>query len=90
MSMLRYRAEMAWRVSVPEDVEADVVRRWMILRKLGRVGILHAECGRYWVSMSEYDPHGSRWPVSVAELKSMVEAAELAGDAVKKPVMRAG
>lgn len=62
------------------EMEADVVRRAMVLRKAGRIGILWAENGRFFISTSEFDPWGTRWPVSLAELLAKVEAAE------RKPV----
>ena len=65
-------------------VEADVVRRAMALRKQKRIGVVWAERGKYYVSESEYDPWGTRWPVSIAQLLEMVEAVE------RKPVESEG
>jgi hypothetical protein len=63
-----------------EEAAADLLRRAMALRKERRIGILWAEQGRFFISESELDPWGTRCPVSVTELKVIVEAAE------KKPV----
>jgi hypothetical protein len=66
------------------DLEADIVRRALAMRKLRRIGVLWAESGRFYVSESELDPWGTRMPVSLGQLKAMVEAAELVD--ARKPV----
>jgi len=57
--------------------EVDIIHRAIALRKLHKLGILHAEFGHYWIcAENESDPHVSRVRVSLGVLKLMVEAAE--------------
>lgn len=72
---IRQRIEQS-RTRVVDD-EADLVRRAMILRKAKRIGILWAEQGKYFVSESEFDPWGTRIPLSLDRLRAMVGAAEI-------------
>jgi hypothetical protein len=54
----------------------ELVRRAVALRKAGKIGTLWAEADRFWISESEWDPHGSRVRVSVRRLKEIVEGLE--------------
>jgi hypothetical protein len=38
--------------------------------------VLWAEGGQYWISESEFDPHGTRLRVSLGEMAELVESLE--------------
>ena len=56
--------------------EADILTRALALRKIGKIGVLWAEGGQYWISESEFDPHGTRLRVSLGEMAELVESLE--------------
>ena len=60
-----------------EPGEIDLVRRALALRKVGRIGVLWADDGRYYVSESEVGLYGSRRRVS---LEALVVQAERQGN----------
>lgn len=59
-----------------EQEEWDIVGRAMVLRKLGKIGVLHAEYGRYWISENELHAYATRVRISIDTLKVMVEEIE--------------
>jgi hypothetical protein len=73
-------------VKTMEQIEIDLVRRALALRKRKKIGILLAADGRYWISDNIYDPHGSKVMLSLGALATMVEEAERA-ELRRPPVM---
>lgn len=68
--------------------ELDIVNRALALRRRNKLHTLWADAGRY--SISESDPHaGGRIPISLANLKVMVEQIE-SEDSPRKPMAREG
>ena len=65
--------------------EFDIVRRALVLRGRRLIGVLWAEGGVFWISESEYDPHGSRLRITLVALKELVERLEEAAEA---PLLR--
>jgi hypothetical protein len=86
MMSLRRRMEDAKKRVSKEELEADLVRRWLVLRKAGRIEVVCAEYGRFFVCKSEYDLWGTRWPITLAEFQRLIEEAE----SVPKPVQSEG
>lgn len=56
--------------------ELDIVRRALVLRKKGRIGILLAEDGRYWIAPDEFDPWGSKIRITLDALELLVAETE--------------
>lgn len=57
---------------VPELDVVDVLLRALALRRQKLLGVLWAEEGRYWISVSEIDPYGSRVRVTLEKLFELI------------------
>jgi len=79
---------MTAKVEAVQIDEVDVVRRALALRKERKIGTLWAECGRFFISESEFDPYGTRVRISLEGLLGLVESIERGP--VRKPAASAG
>jgi hypothetical protein len=62
--------------AVTWDVELDTLKRLIALRRQGKVGIIHADGGRYAISDSPVNIQGSKQHYTVGQLREMVVAIE--------------
>lgn len=58
------------------EYEFETVKRLLDLRRQGKVGIIHAEYGRYAISGSADDIAGSKRSYSLPRLRELVETLE--------------
>jgi hypothetical protein len=58
--------------------EAVLIGRLVELRRAGRIGIVLADCGVYYIAEDERDPWGTRRRYSVPELWALVEGLRAA------------
>lgn len=71
---------------MPSVDEVDLVRRIIALRKHKRIGIVIVEENKWYISSSEYNPHGFKERYSIERVLAHVEAIELLYGVPKKPV----
>jgi hypothetical protein len=54
----------------------DLISRAAALRKARKIGVLLADCGVLYTCDSEFDPWGTRRPLTLGRFRALIEEAE--------------
>jgi hypothetical protein len=70
---LRNIHTVRWFDSSDFSEEHRLIERLLDLRRQGRIGILLADCGVYYIAENEQDPWGTRRHYSIEQLWALVD-----------------